>query len=558
MLRDLRIRNFALIDELEVSFEAGLNVVTGETGAGKTILMSALGLAVGGKGAADLIRTGEDEATIEAVFTISGADAKRLGASGIDSSGDELLVRRVLQRSGRNRVHLNGTLATLALLESIGESLIRVYGQHEHTTLRQTETHLGVVDAFAQHPELLSRTRDRYEEFRALDERLRKVVEGKDAARARAEFLRFQSNEIAEVAPGTGEDEDLAQERRVLGAAEKLAEAARFGEEVLYAGEAAAATTVKKVAQRLGELVSVDPRLEEVVKLLDEGGALLEDAGWRLREYAERVTFDPDRLEQVETRLARLERLKRKYAGSLAEILSRKEEIDRELADLDLGEEGLAALEHERSRAEGRVRDAAAALSESRRAAARRLESRVHDELAGLGLAGARLEVRFSEGPLTAEGADRVELYLGANPGEEPRSLARVASGGELSRIMLALKSVALEDAEAPTVIFDEVDAGIGGGVAEVVGRKLASIAAARQVLCITHLPQIAAFADHHFAVEKSVAKGRTRSVTRRLADAERRDEVARMLGGVRATDEAKRHAEQLLDSARPGRPQGR
>jgi DNA repair protein RecN (Recombination protein N) len=557
MLEELQIRNFALIDELDLRFEPGLNVITGETGAGKTILMAALELAVGGKASADVIRTGEDEATIEAVFAVRGAPLReRLAAAGYAGNGDELLVRRAVARSGRNRVQLNGALATLAVLESIGDCLIRVYGQHEHHTLRQSETHIGLLDAFAGHVGRLVAMGERFGAYHELAERLRKVVTGKETARARADMLRFQVKEIADAALAAGEEEALRQEKQVLGAAEKLAEAARLGEQALYAGENAAAATIRKLSTRLGELVVADPRLGEIAKLVEESSTLVEEAGWRLREYADKVVFDPERLEAVESRLVEIGKLKRKYGESVDAILAFQAAAAGELADLDLGEEGLAALEAETAGAENAARQAAAALTQSRRAAGKRLQSRIVEELAALGIKDARFEVRFAPEPvaLSARGTDSVEFYFSANPGEDPRSLARVASGGELSRIMLAIKSVALEEADSPTVIFDEVDAGIGGAVAEVVGRKLAALGRARQVLCITHLPQIAACADHHFAVEKTTAKGRTRSTARKLAADERPEEIARMLGGVKVTAEARRHAEQLLATGRSGR----
>jgi DNA repair protein RecN (Recombination protein N) len=557
MLRELQIRNFALIDELALSFEPGMNVITGETGAGKTILMAALELAVGGKASSDVIRTGEEEAAIEAVFDLPGSVVReRLVATGLDGGG-ELLVRRALSRAGRNRIHLNGTLATLAVLESLGDSLIRVYGQHEHHTLRQSETHLHLLDAFAAHGDLLGRMRERFEAYHALAERLRRLVTGKESARARADMLRFQIREIADARLEAGEEEALRAERQVTAAAEKLAEAARFGEETLYAGEAAAATSLRKLSTRLAELTATDPRLEEIGKLVDEAHTLALEAGWRLREYADKVVYDPERLEQIDNRLVEIGKLRRKYGDTVEAVLEFHARALAELGDLDLGEEGFATLERDTRAAEDLAREEAAALSKSRRAAARRLSTEIVRELAALGMDGARFEARFApEGaPLSARGCDGIELFFSANPGEEPRALARVASGGELSRIMLALKSIALEDAAAPTVIFDEVDAGIGGAVAEVVGRKLAAIAKSRQVLCITHLPQIAAFADHHFAVEKSTVKGRTRSSARRLSsDEERRDEIARMLGGVKITAEARTHAEQLLATGRNGR----
>jgi DNA repair protein RecN (Recombination protein N) len=556
MLRELQIRNFALIDELALSFEAGLNVITGETGAGKTILMAALELAVGGKASSEVIRSGEEEAAIEAVFAVgSGELRERLAAAGLQPNGDELLVRRALARSGRNRIHLNGTLATLTVLESIGDCLIRVYGQHEHHTLRQSETHLHLLDAFAAHGALEATMRERYAVYHELAQRLRRLSSNEQTARARADMLRFQIQDIARAELTVGEEEELRTERQLLSAAEKLAEAARFGDQSLYSGDGAVAATIARVSARLRDLVAVDARLGEIAKLVDEAHTLVEEAGWRLREYAGKVVSDPARLEEVDNRLVEIGKLKRKYGDSIAAILAFQDAAARELADLDLGEEGLAKLEAETAQAETSARSAAAELAKSRRAAARRLESRVAEELRALGMNDARLSARFAEeAALSASGTDAVELYFSANPGEELRALARVASGGELSRIMLALKSLALEDAGAPTVIFDEVDAGIGGGVAEVVGRKLGALARSRQVLCITHLPQIAAFADHHYAVEKTTTRGRTRSTARRLREEERGEEIARMLGGVRVSAEAKKHAEQLLGAVRAGR----
>ena len=364
MLEELQIRNFALIDELDLRFEPGLNVITGETGAGKTILMAALELAVGGKASADVIRSGEDEAAIEAVFAIAADRVRgRLGEAGFDGIGDEILVRRALARSGRNRVHLDGTLATLSVLESIGDSLIRVYGQHEHHTLRQAETHLDLLDAFAAHGDRLETMRERYAAYAELAKRLQKLVTGKETARARAEMLRFQVNEIAVAKLAPEEEAELRQEKQVLAAAEKLAEAARFGEQTLYEGEGAAGATISKLSVRLTELVATDPRLGEIAKLVDEAHTLVEEAGWRLREYAEKVVFDPERLEEVEDRLAEIGKLKRKYGDSIEAILAFHTSAERELADLDLGEEGLAALEAETATAEREALEAAAALS---------------------------------------------------------------------------------------------------------------------------------------------------------------------------------------------------
>ena len=569
MLRLLHIRNVALIDELELSFASGLNVITGETGAGKSLLMQAIGLALGSRASGDLLRRGSKELVVEAVF---GADADRvaplLDAHGLPAD-TELVVRRVVADTGRGRVYLNGALTTLAVLREVSRGLMQIYGQHEQQVLREAESGLRLLDDFAAAGSQVREMARRYAALRTardrLDDRRRRAA----AAAERQDLVRFQLDEIQRAALQPDEEDGLRRERTILVNAEKLYETAAGSEESLVAGDDAVTDRLGRLAAKLRELVHVDDSLGEVVGLLDGGLAQIEEAGLALRRYAERLTPDPDRLDEIDTRLAILSNLKKKYGGSIEAVLARRQELAQEVQDIEGGNEALAALRHEVEQAEEAAWAWAAELSATRCKAGPQLEAQVQAELAHLGMQGARFAAHFAapaaeertgdgDSGITREGKrlgehgyDQVEFRLSANPGEPLLPLAQVASGGELSRLMLALKALIAAQDATPTLIFDEVDAGIGGGVAEVVGRRLKTLAARHQVLCITHLPQIAAFADHAYTVTKQTTKRRTLSSAKHLNAAERLQELARMLGGVEVTAEARRHARDMLERAR-------
>lgn len=569
MLRHLHIKNFALIDELELSFEQGFNVITGETGAGKSLLMQALGLTVGGRATADVIRHDTAEAIVEAVFEVHDAQITRLLEESGYSAEDELLVRRVVSQNGRGRVHLNGAVATVAVLRQLGEQVMHIYGQHEQQTLLETEAALGLLDGVAGLGEHGKEMLARYQTLHKSWSRLQALTQGKEAARARRELLRFQAEEVKRTALKPGEEERLRQEKTILLNAEKLAQGAAAGEEVLVAGEEAVTDRVGRLISRLRELTRVDESLKDAVVLLNSGLAQIEEAALVLRKYGERLHVNPDRLEEIDARLTQIARLKQKYGGSVEAVLAFQEAVEQELQQLEGGEETITVLRQEVEAAADAAWTWAQQLSQERQVAARTLEEKMVQELAGLGMKGATFRVQFqggedenngtsSEGPfqrnrqrLYDTGCDRVEFYLSANPGEPLLPLVQVASGGELSRLMLALKVLSTAAGEAPTLIFDEVDAGIGGAIAEVVGRRLKTLAKHRQVLCITHLPQIAAFADHAYTVAKTLEKGRTISSARKLTKNEQVQELARMLGGVEITIEARRHAKEMLEGAR-------
>ncbi len=561
MLRTVRVRDLALIEELELALEPGLNVITGETGAGKSILLQALDVALGGRPDADLVRTGAEEAAVEVLFANVPAEVReRLAGAGISTEDpqDELLVRRVIARGGRTRAYVNGALGSLALLRELAPHLLRVYGQDEHQALRRVESHRELLDAVGGLGRTLEEMRARHGRLVAARQAIAAAHADNEAARERAEMLRAQAEELVRAALVPGEEEALGAERARLVHAERLAVLATGAEEGLYSGEGAVIEVLGRALVALREAAGLDASLAPVRALLESALAELEEAGQSLGRYARELTPDASRLEAVEERLAQLARLKRKFAGTVEDLIRRRDELAAELHGIESGGETMVEREAAAEASRRAAAEWAGRLSIERRRVARDLSRALAAELDALALTGARFEVRFAETEgraLGPEGWDEVEFFLSTNPGEEPRSLARVASGGELSRIMLALKTLAAADERGATLIFDEVDAGIGGAVAEVVGRKLRQLGRSRQVLCITHLPLIAAFADHHVVVTKKVEDGRTVSTARPLATSERVAELARMLGGERLTHEVREHAEQLLRRANGPQP---
>ena len=556
MLRTLRVRDLAIIDELELVLEPGLNVITGETGAGKSILLQALDVTLGGRPEADLVRTGADEAVVEALFSgIAPPAHAALAAAGI-AADDEIVIRRVIAAGGRTRAYVNEALGSLALLRELAPHLLRAYGQEEHHALRRVESHRELLDAIGGLEASVEEMRRRHARVQAATQALAERRAAERTAAERVELLRFQSSELAGAHLVPGEEEALAAERSRLTHAERLAALVGAVEAAIYSADESAVGTLGRALGALAESERLDAGLEPTRRLVESALAELEEAGAALGRYLGGLTPDPARLEAVEQRLAELARLRRKYGGSVEELIRRRDEVAAELEHAEGGGEVVAALEMGVESAQRVATEWAGRLSVERRRVARELERDLGRELATLALDNARFAVRFGEGrTLAPEGWDDIEFYLSANPGEEPRSLARIASGGELSRIMLALKTLAAAEEHGATLIFDEVDAGIGGAVAEAVGRKLARLGGARQVLCITHLPLIAAFAEHHIAVTKRVHAGRTTSTARPLSTTERVAELARMLGGARVTRETREHAEHLLQQARPRKP---
>jgi DNA repair protein RecN (Recombination protein N) len=557
MLRELRIRDFAIIDDLSVHFHPGLNVITGETGAGKSVILHALALLCGARASPEVIRSDAESASIEGLF--EHVEQGELGEALGLTAGDEILVRRVVAPSGRGRVYVNGSPSTVAILAQLGESLVHLYGQHDQALLLRPSSHRELLDVFGAHGDLPDRMAASYARLGAARRRLAELSTRAAGAAERRRSLEGDVDQLAGAAAQPDEESDLRREREILRHAERLHDVVRGGEETLYSAEGAMAARLSRLAAQLREAASIDPSLAGAAELVESARVQIEEAALQLRAYADRLDVDPQRLETIDNRLALLGRLSRRFAVASAELPDLLRRLQEELSLI-----GDAPGEIERARAdlascEAEALAVATELSERRRQAARRLERKMGAELSQLGLAGAVLRVHVdtpdgataTEQALGARGLDAIEFFLSANPGEEPKPLAQVASGGELSRVMLALKALTATSAETPILVFDEVDAGVGGGVADAVARRLKTLSANRQLLCITHLPQIAAYADHHYAVEKHRKGGRTIARARRLDDAERIAELARMLGGTVAQAAAETYARRLFDEAR-------
>lgn len=569
MLRELAIRNLAVLEEAVVSFTPGLNVLTGETGAGKSILIDALLLIIGARADPDAIRSSADSASVQALFEVepSGPVAALLDEAGHAVRDGQLVIKRELSRGGRHRVWVNDSAATVGLLERLGELLVEVHGQHEHQRLMEAARQLDLLDRFGNCEDRRVRVGALvrgWEEARAalvrMRAELRETVKQED-------LYRFQLSEIDAVQLRDGEEEELRAERTRLQHAERIYGGLQETMAMLYEDGQSAATRLARAAALLRDLARFDPETTAPIEALDGAQAYIEDAVARVRSLRDRAVFDPDRLEQIDARLDAIIKLKRKYGETVAVILTHRQEVAAALERIERQDTVLEELE---SRTETAARAASAEalkLSEARAQAAERLERLIQKEIRGLGIEQGRFRVALRREPAGADqlacgdgawrvgarGAESAEFLLSANPGEDLRPLAKVISGGELSRVMLAVKTVLAAADDVPSLVFDEVDAGIGGRVADVVGQKLHATAAGRQVLCVTHLAPIAAYAAHHVRVEKRISRGATRTSVVVLDEDARVEELARMLGGERITDASRRHARELLRTARAG-----
>jgi len=558
MLVELSIKDFAIIESLTVSFDRGLNIFTGETGAGKSIIMDAISLILGDRATSEIIRTAKEEAQVEAMFDVSGHRGVEgvLNEAGIPFS-DDLVIKRVVQRAGRNRVYINGSLATLVTLTEVGRLLIDIYGQSEHQSLTRPDEHIEILDSFAGLGNLRAYMAETYKEYVSIKKELDTLTGDSKSAADKKEFLEFQAKEISDAALSDGEEEELGRLKERLTNSEKIKKITEEAESLLYSESGSAVERLGSVVKSLREIASLDDGLASAVKSIEESLYAIEDTASFLRSYSESVEADPDGLENVLSRIDLINRLKKKHGGSIREILKKKEDIEAELKGLADYEERLASLETQKNAVREKALEAATSLTEARTASSADLEKRIEEEIGGLGMKGAVFEVsieteRNADGTVRfgEKGAERVTFFIATNKGEGLKPLARVASGGELSRIMLAIKSVTAAG-RVPTLIFDEIDTGVGGAMAQVVGLKLKEVAGANQVLCITHSPQIAAFADRHFRVEKKASGGRTTTSVSALEAPDSLEQISRMLGGMKVTDVTRQHASELVDAAR-------
>ena len=551
MLLELVVENYAVVERAHVRFHSGLNLLTGETGSGKSLVVDAVGLLFGGRASADVIRTGAPRARISGIFEWPADRAFRalVLEAGIEPDEEELLVEREVLSNGKSRAFVGSRPVTVSLLRDIAPWLGDIHGQNDQQQLFQGATQLDMLDEFANCAELLEHVAKAHREWRCCTTELEELDKSEQEKLRLADLWNFQRREIESAAPKPGEDAELENEKRVLRNITKLQESANAAWSALYDAPESAATQLRLALRRIEELCQIDATLRPVVETLQPGIIAVSEASNSLRDYLDRLDVDPGRLEEVETRLATLDRLRRKYGQSLDEVIAFLEDVRARLDALEHATERRAALEKARAVLEKRYREAAADLTRRRKEAAKRLRTAVEKELSSLALGGSKFVVEVTEAEWTEHGADRVSFLIAANTGEDPRPLDRVASGGELSRIALALKTAgAPRPAKIPrTLIFDEVDAGIGGSVAESVGRRLKRLSATSQVLCVTHLAQVAGFADHHYFVEKHERGGRTVAEVEELDAAARRREIGRMLSGQHITPEALKHAEQLI-----------
>jgi DNA repair protein RecN (Recombination protein N) len=565
MLRELSIKNFAIIDDLHIRFSGGLTVLSGETGAGKSIIINAVNLLLGSRAAATLVRTGAESAELEALFEIASGSrvAALMEEYGFDSS-EGLIIRRIISRSDRHRIYINGKLSTIQMLESVTENLASISGQHVHQGLLRDEQHLLILDQFGGLMTLRNEAGKLFNEIVPMVKRLKELNSSKNRQTEQIDFLSYQKKEITGASIRPGEDDELEKFRTRLKNAESLYEAVGKSIEELYSAQDSIVERLGIVRKNLLKAGQIDSELSSRAEAVSAAVYNIEDISNELRTYLLKIETDEKELEAVEARLDLLNKLKRKYGGSLEAVFSKLESIDSEL----LGIENLSEKITETERALGSLHKklvlVTKELSSKRKECAEHIALKVEEELATLKMSRTIFEVSVQALPATdgadpflvvdgkaagETGIDRAEFMIAPNVGEALKPLSAIASGGELSRVVLSLKALLAGSGSVETIVFDEVDAGIGGGVAEVVGRKMASLARHHQIICITHLPQIAKFGDHHFRISKHVSAGRTKTVIAPLADNERIEELARMLGGEKITRATIAHAREMLGS---------
>jgi DNA repair protein RecN (Recombination protein N) len=559
MLRELQIKNLAIIEDAVVEFGEGLNVLTGETGAGKSIIISALSLALGERASSSSVRSGKKEGSVRSFFEISSDDLDKVSAVDLEGLGIDtengLILRRVVSSQGKSRAYINDSMVNLQTLSEISSSVIDIHGQYEHQSLLSPDNQLELLDLFGGLQKERQEVADLYASLTGLKQKISLLLQKEKERVQRIDMLEFQIEEIESAGVKPGEEEELEEEVKILGSAVRLAELANSAYDSLYASDAACIPNLSGVINDLKEISEIDSRAADALKTAEEALPLLEEVSYFLRDYKENLDFDPARLEQVQERLELIKRLKKKYGESIQDIIEHREKALIELEDLQYSEERLERLNKELDECRDSFTKKAQALSKKRKTAATKLEPKIISELAKLSMPDTQFKVSITheEGDDTTDGhkagpdgIDEVEFMISPNPGEALKPLTKIASGGELSRIMLALKGIMSESDRIPILVFDEIDAGIGGKTAEVVGKRLKALSSRHQVICITHLPQIASYADVHLKIEKSAVKGRTKVDIRRIEKEERTEEIARMLSGD-TSEVSMKHAREML-----------
>lgn len=571
MLKSFYVKNYALIDELRVEFGSGLNIITGETGAGKSILIDAMSLMLGERATTEVIRRGEEKAIVEGIVGMTEQKTLRalLAERDIDAD-DELILRREISTRGQSRCFINDSPVPVSVLKEVGDLLVDLHGQHEHQSLLRTETHIDFLDDFGGLDGLVKEFREAYDTLKKLFAEREELSQQEKQLKERRDLYEFQMKEIDAVSPLPGEEEALESELRILENAEKLFEATSRLYQTLYEGEQALYDQLVLVRNQLEDLAAIDKSFEEAKKECASVVAVISEVTKFIQSYNSKIEFNPERLEQIRERLGRLSLLKKKYGGSVDSIIQHREKIGAEFALAENFEKEIAKLNERIEQARKECSDVAQRLSTKRQELVPRINKSVAAELTKLGIANAKFDVVITNTPVgkengeearqkafvkfgrefyeaTPKGIDAVEFFLSTNVGEDPKPLAKVASGGEISRIMLALKTILAKSERLPLLIFDEIDVGVSGRIAQAVGKSLKALSQFHQVIAITHLPQIAGLADHHFVVEKVEEKKRTTTRIRKLSDEERVEEVARLMSGVEVTEAGLEGARELM-----------
>ena len=549
MLLGLNLKNFAIVDGISINFSNGLNIITGETGAGKSIILNAINFILGDRFSSEIIKSGKEETQVEALFDISGKDALvgRLTSLGLETKGQELLIKRVLSQKGKGRVYVNGNIVTVSMLEKITDGLVDIFSQNEHQTLLKEDSHLRILDEFGKLNEFTFKFSDIYRRYTDVNKTLDEFLRNRDKLLQEEDFLRYQCKEIDAAGLKPSEYEMLELEKRKLDHSQQLYSLTKGSYETLYESEGSIFEVLKRVKSQIEQASRIDDDLTVVVNTVERGISEIQDAAFTLRDYSSELRHDPVRLSQIEERLQGLSKIQRKYGGTVEEIIEKRKKMQEDIEALTNYEDKENDLSSEKNALEKEIAIKLKTLSQKRHQVAERFTKEVEKGLDEVGIKKAKIKVEFERKEISSAGYDKVTFLFSANPDENPRPLSKVVSGGELSRIMLILKEVISRVEGGSILIFDEADSGIGGAVAETVGRKIENLSKKYQVICITHLPQVAKFATTHFKVTKSFDKNVTKVDVKVLDREEGVKELARMLGGIKVTEKTIEAAREMI-----------
>jgi len=545
----LTLKNFTIIEDLSVGLSSGLNIITGETGAGKSVIVDAINIILGDKASPDNIKSGKEEAHIEALFDISSDEViqERLKSSGFDISSGELLIKRVIYPNARSRVFINGSLSTLTLLSTITQGLVDIFNQHEHQSLLKEENHLKILDNFGETANEVSRLREQYQNYLEAKKELDDLIQSQKDRFEKEDYLKYQLSEIDGAELQLGEDEKLEAEKLKLINTERLNSTTQGAYDILYESESSILGSLQRVSDDLLNSAKIDSTLAEIGQSIEKGRLQIQDAAFSLRDYNSELTHDSGRLDIVEDRIHLIGDLKRKYGESVSQIILKRDEIEKELNNIEHFDERVKSLSSESQMLMDELLSLAGKISKKRKQSSKKLTSVLEKELNEVGIKGGQFHIEFTDKEISSNGVDDISFLFSANPDEKPKPLTKVASGGELSRIMLVLKEVIARVEGGSVIIFDEADSGVGGAVAEAVGQKIRKLSQSYQVICITHLPQVAKFADSHLAVSKTHNDNKTQVTIKSLEGDERVFELARMIGGFNITQKTIDAAYEML-----------